>query len=92
MPPGQYRSNIGGVVELDDAGRLSVQQQPGMLAGSASDMLHAIEWLIQNNVCSLQEAWACASEHPAAYLGLSMNERVVFYIQNNRIHFLESKY
>ncbi len=85
MPPGEYQSHIGNEINLDKNGRLSLKAQPGILAGSAADLLQSIEWLTQNKVCTLREAWACASTHAAAYLGITIKERIIFYWKDKYI-------
>lgn len=68
LPPGNYSSPIGGEIQLSPSGRLSLRHNPALLAGSASTLLHGINYLIQNDLAMLDEAFDMASVKPMEYL------------------------
>ncbi|WP_246354279.1 N-acetylglucosamine-6-phosphate deacetylase [Paenibacillus phytohabitans] len=70
MPPGHYRLHIGGEVVLTEEGRLHLAGNPGLLAGSAMQLAEQVAGLACSGLAGLDEAWNCASLHPAGLLGL----------------------
>jgi N-acetylglucosamine-6-phosphate deacetylase len=68
MPPGTYRSTIGGDVELRADGRLAVAGT-AMLAGSASPLKDGIAHAVSSGVCTLAEAIRMSTENPGRLLG-----------------------
>ncbi|WP_213990056.1 amidohydrolase family protein [Sodalis sp. dw_96] len=70
MPPGRYQLHIGGDVVLTPQGRLSLADNPGLLAGSARSLLYGVNTLIREGLASRREAWDMASIRPAAMLDL----------------------
>ncbi|QWA09857.1 amidohydrolase family protein [Sodalis ligni] len=70
MPPGRYQLHIGGDVVLSEQGRLSLADNPGLLAGSARSLLYGVNALITAGMASRHEAWDMASVRPAAMLDL----------------------
>ncbi|MEO7961495.1 MAG: hypothetical protein ABIR19_08105 [Ginsengibacter sp.] len=78
MPPGEYKSHIGGTVILDKEKRVSIKSSPGLLAGAAKSLLENIEILITHNLATLAEAWQMGSENAAMMLAKeykTFNER-----------------
>lgn len=65
---GSYQSPIGGAVELQSTGRLSLKESPELLAGSAKSLLDCIEYLVANKLLSLSDALDMASTKPFQYL------------------------
>jgi N-acetylglucosamine-6-phosphate deacetylase len=63
MPPGIYNSPIGGRVELNANGRLSMFGTE-MLAGAACSLSQTVAWLAGSTIVSLGEAVRMASENP----------------------------
>ncbi|XBS68860.1 N-acetylglucosamine-6-phosphate deacetylase [Acerihabitans sp. KWT182] len=70
MPPGRYQLHIGGDVVLTAQGRLSLADNPGLLAGSARGLLHGVNTLIKEGLASRSVAWDMASIRPSSLLGL----------------------
>lgn len=74
MEPGIYHTTIGGKVRLGGDGRISLADNPSILAGSAQTLVDGIGNLVRKGLATPAEAWAMASEGPAAYLGLPVRE------------------
>lgn len=70
MPPGLYQSHIGGSVVLSSSGRLSMADNPALLAGSAQGLLYGVNLLIKNSIVSCACALEMASIRPATRLNL----------------------
>jgi len=68
MKPGDYETPVGGKVSLTKEGKLHLKDKPGMLAGSAMNLLQGFNFLIKNNLASIQEAWKMASQRPEKYI------------------------
>jgi N-acetylglucosamine-6-phosphate deacetylase len=91
MPPGEYQNHIGGIVILDKEKRISVKGSPGLLAGAAKSLLENVEYLINNNLSTLSEAWQMASENVAQMLAKNddtfnnKNDRVIFRFKGKEI-------
>lgn len=64
MPPGDYDLHIGGQVTLTKEGKLHLRDNPSIFAGSASNIKKGVEFLIQNKLAGLREAWDMASLRP----------------------------
>jgi N-acetylglucosamine-6-phosphate deacetylase len=64
MAPGSYDTAVGGEVTLTQDGKLHLKDSPTILAGSASNILQGINFLLQHKLASLKEAWEMASERP----------------------------
>ncbi|MFD0670072.1 N-acetylglucosamine-6-phosphate deacetylase [Cohnella sp. GCM10027633] len=71
LPPGVYGSEIGGQVVLREDGRLYMQDNPGILAGSASTLETGIRILVGTLGYSLADAVALVTERPAEAMGWS---------------------
>jgi len=67
LSAGSYTTHIGGEVELDNHGRLSMKDHPNMLAGSAHSLPWCIDHLVRENILRLQEAWDLASIAPTQF-------------------------
>lgn len=74
MPPGRYHSHIGGEVLLSAEGRLSMADNPGLLAGSAQGLLHGVNTLIKNGIVTDAQALEMASLRPALRLNLATQQ------------------
>jgi N-acetylglucosamine-6-phosphate deacetylase len=70
MPPGTYDVHVGGRVVLTPEGKLHLESNPSLLAGSASSILQGLEHLVRRGLAPLAEAWDFASVRAAAALGL----------------------
>ena len=68
MPAGDYNLHIGGEVTLTPEGKLHLQSNPSILAGSASNIRRGVSFLIKNKLASLTEAWEMASVRPERLL------------------------
>ncbi len=64
MPPGDYDLHIGGQVTLTKEGKLHLRNNPSIFAGSANHIKHGVEFLINQNLATLTEAWEMASIRP----------------------------
>jgi len=73
LPPGRYKTHIGGEVVLTEKGKLHLAESDKILAGSAQSVLFAVNNLISNSLLSESAAWKTASYNPSKYL--SMNDR-----------------
>lgn len=71
MAPGEYETPIGGRVLLASNGRLGMVDSP-YLAGSACHLPQCVEFLVQNGLASLPDAWDMASIQPLAFLDGSL--------------------
>jgi N-acetylglucosamine-6-phosphate deacetylase len=69
MPPGTYEAPVGGCVELQANGRLSMAGT-AFLAGAALPLRDDVAWLLREKLCTLQDAVRMASLNPAALLDL----------------------
>jgi len=65
---GTYTSHIGGEVVLSPEGRLSLADQPNLLAGSAQSLLWCINQVVKKDLLSLKETWNSASLKPMELL------------------------
>jgi len=74
MPPGCYHSHIGGEVVLSAEGRLSMANNPALLAGSVQGLLHGVNTLVKNAIVPLAEAIDMASIRPALSLNLPVQQ------------------
>ncbi len=70
MPPGPYRTHIGDQVVLTADGKLHLDGQPKVLAGSAQPLLWGVQHLLRRNLCALPQAWDMASAGPGRFMGL----------------------
>jgi N-acetylglucosamine-6-phosphate deacetylase len=74
MPPGPYRTHIGDQVVLTADGRLHLDGQPKVLAGSAQPLLWGVQHLLRRNLCPLPQAWDMASVRPCRFMQLPGGE------------------
>ena len=70
MPPGIYDTLIGGRVELDGAGRLSMVGGGGALAGAARSLSNGVFYGMHKGLWDLKSGWFAASGRPARLLGI----------------------
>jgi N-acetylglucosamine-6-phosphate deacetylase len=70
LPAGAYTTHIGGRVVLTPEGRLHLEDNPKLLAGSAQMIVRGVEHLVRRGLAPLPEAWDMASVRPAAAMGL----------------------
>ena len=68
MTPGRYRTPVGGLVELDTAGRLRIAGTD-YLAGAARSLLDGLTWLLQTTSLPASEVVSAVSSAPAKVLG-----------------------
>ena len=69
LPPADYETHVGGKVTLAENGKLHLQGQPLVLAGSAQSLRHCVEHLANTGIVSLADAWRRASTFPASLIG-----------------------
>lgn len=80
LPSGTYKSHIGGNVELNKDGKLFMQGNADMLAGSAQSLLWCVNQLVKKQITTLQDTWNMASIKPTeALFGTSNNFLEVGY-------------
>ncbi|WP_208950738.1 N-acetylglucosamine-6-phosphate deacetylase [Rahnella sp. ChDrAdgB13] len=77
MPPGHYHSHIGGDVVLSPEGRLSMANNPALLAGSVQGLLYGVNTLLKNGIVPLPEAVQMASVRPASRLNLPVAQGLI---------------
>jgi N-acetylglucosamine-6-phosphate deacetylase len=70
LPPGPYRTHIGDQVVLTAAGKLHLDGQPNVLAGSAQPLRWGVQHLLRRNLCALPQAWDMASVVPNRFMDL----------------------
>ncbi|MCE7055002.1 amidohydrolase family protein [Algoriphagus sp. AGSA1] len=68
LPAGTYQSPIGGTVLLTKEGRLCMQENPELLAGSAASLKSCLEYLVKANLATWSQAIDMASVKPLSYL------------------------
>lgn len=68
ISPGNYQSPIGGDVVLSKNGRLYMEKNPRLLAGSASSLLQCINYLVDRQLTSRPEVIEMASVRPLQFL------------------------
>lgn len=68
MPAGDYTLHIGGEVTLTPEGKLHLQSNPSILAGSASNIRNGVSFMVKNKLASLTEAWEMASVRPEKFV------------------------
>ena len=71
LKPGRYRTHIGGKVVLTDDGRLHLEKNPKLLAGSVQMLIRSVEHLIRAGLTDPGEAWEMASTRPAFAMRLA---------------------
>ena len=64
LPPGRYRSAVGGEVQLDEDGRL-FSPESGYLAGAASSLADGLRHVLSATTLSLPQALALVTANPA---------------------------
>lgn len=90
MAPGHYRTYIGGDVELQTGGRLSLAGGEGLLAGAAKTLLQNVEYLVESKLATPSKAWQMASVVPGRLVNLQApGDRVVFQSQRGKVAVLE---
>ncbi len=70
LPPGTYDAFATGRVVLTAEGRLHLERDPDLLAGSALPLVAGVSRLVASGLCGLAEAWERASVLPAELLGI----------------------
>lgn len=70
LEPGTYETHIGGKVVLTAEGKLYMQENPKLLAGSVKMLKEGIAHLTHLGLCSLEEAWEMASIRPSKLMKL----------------------
>ncbi|MBP1990847.1 N-acetylglucosamine-6-phosphate deacetylase [Paenibacillus eucommiae] len=71
MSPGVYNNPVMGTVVLEPDGRLHLQRDERLLAGSAQMLTHGIAHLVKQRICTLAEAWDASSIGPSEAMGLT---------------------
>lgn len=70
LKPGAYETAACGRVVLTQEGKLHLERDPNLLAGSAQPVVRGIERLVLAGICGFADAWDRASALPADLLGL----------------------
>src|SRR5699024_1399125 len=76
-PPGDYITPVGGEVTLTTNGRLHLQNEPRLLAGSVQNLLQGVQNCIKNDITSESEAIKKASIYPATLMDLPVKKGIV---------------
>ena len=71
LPPGKYKTHIGGEVILTEKGKLYLAGNEKLLAGSAKSILYGVNNLVRTGLLPILQAWEAASLNPSRYLPLS---------------------
>jgi len=71
LPAGDYKTEVGGEVTLMDNGFLHLKGNPKVFAGSAQHILHGVNYLVNQGICTLPEAIEKASVLPSTFMGLA---------------------
>ncbi len=69
MLPGEYTTHIGGEVLLESNGRLAINDGSGLLAGAAKSLPENIQYLLDEQLASLSQAWSMAAVYAGRVLG-----------------------
>ncbi len=77
MPPGRYKSHIGGNVVLTEAGQLYMAEDPTLLAGSVSTLLQSVCNLANKRILPFSQAWDLASTRPLRYINPGVERGLV---------------
>jgi N-acetylglucosamine-6-phosphate deacetylase len=70
MPPGVYQTHIGEEVVLEKEGKLTLKKTPDLLAGATKCLLEDVQYLLDQGLVSLADAWKMASVFVADFLGM----------------------
>ena len=68
---GVYKTHIGEEVVLDQDGRLAMKNSPELLAGATKCLLEDVQYLLDQKLVGLTDAWKMASINAARFLGYS---------------------
>lgn len=68
LPPGRYRSNVGGEVDVLENGRIQTAQNPNILAGSGAKMTDCVANAVRYAGLPLREAVEAVTVRPAQIL------------------------
>jgi N-acetylglucosamine-6-phosphate deacetylase len=71
MPPGNYSMASGAGVVLSPDGRLSLQTDPHIMAGSSSTLFNGMNFLSSMGVLTEEELWQIGFDNPLLLLGLN---------------------
>jgi N-acetylglucosamine-6-phosphate deacetylase len=74
MPPGQYRTPVGGEVELNADGRLNIKDS-AFLAGAVLPLKDGVAYLVEKMGLPLADALRLASVNPGRYVSDPGDER-----------------
>lgn len=67
QPPGRYQTSIGGSVDLNEHGRVSLADSE-LLAGAAADLVDGLRNVVQTTSLSLAQALRLVTENPATVI------------------------
>jgi len=99
MKPGKFQSPIGGNVVLSSEGRLCMEENPRLLAGSAKTLPECISYLLSKSLSPLSNAWDMASVNPARLVmpdlcyGLkkgAVADLILFTLDDNKVRIKET--
>jgi N-acetylglucosamine-6-phosphate deacetylase len=96
MKPGTYTTYIGGKVRLDAGGRLSMEANRQTLAGAAMSLIAGVDFLINEKLATLKQAWSMASIRPNRIAGVrnygitdAHADLVIFERENEKINVMK---
>ncbi len=75
LPPGRYRTPVGGDVEILADGRLAMPGS-GLLAGSGAVLADCLRWTVRTAGIPLPDATRMATENPARLLAVPGGRRI----------------
>lgn len=95
MPPGEYQTHIGGSVVLTEEKRVSLKENPQLLAGAAKSLLENVVTLVQHKLATLADSWRMGSLNVTEMLvkkGVMTNDKpndqVIFQFDGKNIEVL----
>lgn len=99
LPPGNYKTEVGGEVTLTEQGKLHLVNEPRLLAGSAQSILWGVNQLAAMGITDLSRAIEKASILPAGLMDLPQQHGLtpgapadlIFFIkENGRMHITDT--
>ncbi|GIN70889.1 N-acetylglucosamine-6-phosphate deacetylase [Bacillus sp. J14TS2] len=99
LEPGEYETHIGGKVVLTSEGKLYLQENPNLLAGSVKLLKDGISHLLKTGLCTLREAWEMAAIRPSTFMKLPTQkglfegapaDLVVFNLEDKHVNILQT--
>ncbi|WP_242698048.1 N-acetylglucosamine-6-phosphate deacetylase [Bacillus sp. SD088] len=99
LEAGEYETHIGGKVVLTPEGKLYLQANPNLLAGSVKMLKDGVTYLLKTGLCNLWEAWEMAAIRPSTFMKLPTQkgliegapaDLVVFNLEDKHVNILQT--